>query len=71
MTLLFIAGGFLLCLAAYVFFQYFSEPANIDEEAAEEAESEPPSIHEQVRFEHEREVAQAAREEIDAGYSGQ
>ena len=71
MILLYIAGGFLLCLAAYVFFKYFAEPANIDKEAAEEAESDSPDEHEHVRFEHEREVAQAMREEIDAGYSGQ
>ena len=71
MVLLYIAGGFLLCLAAYVFFKYFAEPANIDKEAAKEAESDSPSVYEQVRFEHEREVAQAKQDEIDAGYSGQ
>ncbi len=59
-----------LVLASFLY-AYFFDPAAIDEEAVEEVEAESPEDRREVLLEHDREVAEAARADIEDGYSGQ
>lgn len=71
MILFWIGGIFLVLLAVYLIYEFAVEPAHIKEDVAEETKLESSNQIEHAIFEHEKEVADAAQEQIDEGYSQQ
>ena len=59
---------FLVVVAAL--FAHLNDPSVIDEEAEREVEAETPEEREQGLRQHEYEVAEATRADIEDGYSG-
>lgn len=60
----------MLFVVVAALFAHLSDPSVIDEEAEREVEAETPEEREEVLREHEREVAEAVRADIEDGYSG-